>query len=33
MILYHGTSLEKGRQIIEDGVIKANIKRNYIGEF
>ena len=32
MILYHGTSLEKGKQIIEDGVIKANIKRNYIGE-
>ena len=30
MILYHGTTAEKGKQIIEDMYIKAYIKRNYI---
>lgn len=29
MILYHGTTLKKGRQIIIDGIIKSNIERNY----
>lgn len=31
MVLYHGTTLEKGKQIINDGFIKANIERNYGG--
>ena len=30
MILYHGTTAEKGKQIIENMYIKAYIKRNYI---
>lgn len=30
MILYHGTTLKNGREIISDGIIKSNIKRNYI---
>jgi len=29
MLLYHGTSLEKARKIIEDGVLKADIERLY----
>ena len=29
MILYHGTTLDNGMQIIKDGCIKANIARNY----
>ncbi len=29
MILYHGTTLEKGKEIIKDGIIKSNIERNY----
>lgn len=30
MHLYHGTTLKNGQQIIKDGFIKANIKRNYV---
>ena len=30
MILYHGTPIKKARKIMQDGIIKSHIKRNYI---